>query len=67
MPPNEGLSIQEARDLITRRDESSIQQVVAAESSASLPSTAPRRAPPKCTNCGIQGHKRNRCPADVIN
>ena len=67
MPPNEGLSIQEARDLIQQRNERG--NAVEAIPSGSAPPTSsmPKRAPPWCTNCGIQGYKRTRCPADLIN
>jgi hypothetical protein len=57
--PNEGLCIQEARDLIQARNErdggSSID-------SAPLPLEPPKRAPPRCSNCFIIGHTRVRCP-----
>ncbi len=62
MSPNEGRSIQEARDLIAQRNEGSIQESSLVESSASLPLTTSKRAPPKCTICGIRGHNRVRCP-----
>jgi 7-keto-8-aminopelargonate synthetase-like enzyme len=59
MTPNEGLSIQEARDLIQARNE---QGGGASIDSSPLPLEPPKRAPPRCTNCFIVGHTRTRCP-----
>lgn len=59
----EGLSIQEARELISKPNQASEGQ------SAILSEPDPRasqpifRAPPKCSGCGMIGHKINRCPA----
>ncbi|KKA22460.1 Transposase [Rasamsonia emersonii CBS 393.64] len=62
MSPNQGLSVQEARDLIHQRNEQGDEIQEIAMGSASLPSNAPRRAPPTCSNCHIQGHIRTGCP-----
>jgi hypothetical protein len=59
MTPNEGLSIQEAWDLIQARNE---QDGGASIDSTPLPLEPPKRAPPRCTNCFIVGHIRTRCP-----
>jgi hypothetical protein len=59
MTPNEGLSIQEARDLIQARGNAIRGPSV---DSAPLPLEPPKRAPPRCTNCFIIGHTRTRCP-----
>jgi hypothetical protein len=65
MTPTNGLQVQEARDLITLRNEQMNEP-------RGVPSTAdvsgadilerPKRAPPKCSECGIRGHIRTRCP-----
>ncbi len=62
MTSNEGLSIQEARGLIRQRNEYSNEVAGPSASSAPLPSTTPRRAPPTCSECNIQGHTRVSCP-----
>lgn len=62
MTPTEGLSIQEGRELIRQRNERSNEVVDPPASSAPLPSATPRRAPPTCSECNIQGHTRVRCP-----
>jgi hypothetical protein len=59
MTPNEGLSIQEARDLIQARNE---QGNEVEGSSTPLYLEPPKRAPLRCTNCFIVGHTRTRCP-----
>ena len=61
MTPIDGLSFEEAKDLISLRN-NELQVGGGVSSSSALPtSERPRRAPPKCTNCGIQGHKRTSC------
>jgi hypothetical protein len=62
MTPNEGLSIQEARDLIQARNEQDNEIGGPSIDSALLPLEPPKRAPPRCTNCFIVGHTRTRCP-----
>jgi hypothetical protein len=62
MTPNEGLCIQEARDLIQTRNKQG--NVIGGSSidSAPLPLGLPKCAPPRCSNCFIIGHIRTRCP-----
>lgn len=66
MIPNKGLSVQEGRDLITwglkQKNEKDGQP------SSSIPTTSavPRRAPPTCSECHIQGHIRTNCPTRII-
>ncbi|EED21622.1 conserved hypothetical protein [Talaromyces stipitatus ATCC 10500] len=53
---------QEAQELITSRDEAS-QPISAVPVESEHQASQPRvRAPPKCSGCGIIGHKINRCP-----
>ena len=59
--PNEGLSIQEARDLLVQRNEAQTIEEVPVGFSMPLYSDMPRRAPPTCSECNIQGHTRVRC------
>jgi hypothetical protein len=62
MTPNEGLQVSEARDLIALRNEQ-LNVNEAPLSSSTLEASAPRkRAPPKCSECGVRGHIRTRCP-----
>lgn len=62
MAPTDGLSVQEARDLISLRNMQP--EVEEGPSTSSAPPTSERRkrAPPKCTACGTIGHIRTRCP-----
>ena len=62
MAPNEGLSIQEARDLIAQRNEAQTIEEVPVGFSMPLYSDMPRRTPPTCSECNIQGHTRVKCP-----
>jgi hypothetical protein len=62
MAPNHGLSIQEARDLIAQRNEAQTIEEVPVGFPTPLYSDMPRRAPPTCSECNIQGHTRVRCP-----
>lgn len=66
MTPNEGLSIQEGRDLIQQRNEYGNEQGNAVEaipdSSAPIALNARKRAPPTCSDCHIKGHIRKNCP-----
>jgi hypothetical protein len=62
MTPNEGLCIQEARELIQTRNEQGNEIGGSSVDSAPLPLEPPKRAPPRCSNCFIIGHIRTRCP-----
>jgi hypothetical protein len=62
MAPNEGLCIQEARDLIQARNEQGNEIGGSSVDSAPLPLEPLKRAPPRCSNCFIIGHIRTRCP-----
>ncbi|EED23902.1 pogo transposable element, putative [Talaromyces stipitatus ATCC 10500] len=56
------LPVQEARELITNRDMAS-QPIPVAPVESEPQASQPRvRARPKCSGCGIIGHKINRCP-----
>jgi hypothetical protein len=59
MTPNEGLCVQEARDLIQARTE---QDIEVEGPSTPLHLEPPKCAPPRCSNCFIVGHTRTRCP-----
>lgn len=55
----EGISVSEARILIERRNQAD----EAIQADRPLPTeSAPRRALPKCSGCGVQGHKITHCP-----
>jgi hypothetical protein len=63
--PSKGLQVSEARDLIMLRNEPLNQQGGSPGSSttgASGDLNRPKRAPPTCLECNIQGHIRTRCP-----
>jgi hypothetical protein len=62
MTPNEGLCIQEARDLIQAGNERNNEVGGPSASSMPLHLEPPKRAPPRCSNCFIIGHTRVRCP-----
>jgi hypothetical protein len=62
MTPNKGLSIQEARELITLRNKRLNQEGGPSNSSTLITSIAPKQAPPTCSNYHIQGHTRTSCP-----
>ncbi|EED18412.1 pogo transposable element, putative [Talaromyces stipitatus ATCC 10500] len=56
------LTAQEAQELIGSRNEAS-QPIPTAPVESEPQTSQPRlRAPPKCSGCGIIGHKINRCP-----
>ena len=62
LPHNTALSATEARTLIQ-----ATQGPIEAEASTTVEmtnqaSTQPKRAPPRCSGCGMIGHKINRCP-----
>jgi hypothetical protein len=61
----QGLQVQEARDLISLRNEQLNQEDGGGEEAdqTTPPTLEPRkRAPPTCSECDIQGHTRTRCP-----
>jgi hypothetical protein len=60
--PNNGLQVSEARDLITLRNKQLNIDTGGPSSSTPQPSGPRKRAPPKCSECGIQGHIRTQCP-----
>ena len=63
MLPNNGISVQEARDLILwRKKQKNEEGGVVSSSSAPQASEAPKRAPSKCSNCGIVVHTRPKYP-----
>jgi hypothetical protein len=65
MAPIQGLQVQEARDLISLRNEQLNQEDGGGEEAnlTTPPTLEPRkRAPPTCSECNIQGHTRTRCP-----
>ena len=62
MTPTEGLSFQEARDLISLRNEQLEVEGGSAGGSALPTLTIPKRAPPTCSECNIKGHTRRGCP-----
>ena len=63
IPTEEGLSVQEASQLITEPVES-IEAPPPPPRRSPSPALQPRaRAPPKCSGCGEIGHKINRCLA----
>ncbi|EKV16550.1 hypothetical protein PDIG_20230 [Penicillium digitatum PHI26] len=63
IPTEEGLSVQEASQLITEPVEAIEVPPLPPRRSPS-PALQPRtRAPPKCSGCGEIGHKINRCLA----
>ena len=56
------LTAQEAQELVATRNEAS-EPIPAAPIDSEPQASQPRvRAPPKCSGCGIIGHKINRCP-----
>jgi hypothetical protein len=65
MAPVQGLQVSEARDLIALRNEQ-LNNIEAGGGEASEPTLTtlapPKRAPPTCSNCHIQGHIRTGCP-----
>lgn len=62
MTPTTGLSIQEGRDLILLRNELLNKEEGGTGTSAPETLDRPKRAPPTCSECNIQGHTRVRCP-----
>jgi hypothetical protein len=65
MTPNQGLQVQEARDAIASRNKKLNEQgggIDFSTESAMEPLQPPKRAPPTCSDCHIQGHTRTSCP-----
>jgi hypothetical protein len=62
MTPNEGLCIQDARDLIQARNEQGNEIGGLSVDSAPLHLEPLKRAPPRCSNCFIIGNTRTKCP-----
>jgi hypothetical protein len=65
MSPNKGLQVSEAREQIALRNEQLNEQgggQINFDLAAPGPSEPRKRAPPKCSECGIRGHIRTRCP-----
>jgi hypothetical protein len=64
------LTVEEAQNLIQAREVANSATTTAATTApedppveSAIPASQPAvRAPPKCSNCGIVGHKRNKCP-----
>lgn len=60
--PIQGLNFAETRDLISQRNgQLNIEEEPPADSAA-VNTGAPKRRPPKCSNCGVLGHNRTKCP-----
>ena len=57
-----GLSIQEAQGLIQHEDEAQEASTAISDGPASAASQPSVRAPPRCSDCHIIGHKRLQCP-----
>jgi hypothetical protein len=62
MTSTDGLSFQEARDLISSRSKEIEARGGNASGGAPQSLDVPERAPPTCSECNIQGHKRTSCP-----
>lgn len=62
MASTEGLSFQEARDLISLRSKEIEARGGDASGGAPQSLGVPERAPPTCSECNIQGRKRTSCP-----
>ena len=58
----EGLSVAEIKELVENARNDQIQPPI--DQPTGQPGAQERRfrAPPKCSKCGIQGHKRTHCP-----
>jgi hypothetical protein len=61
----QGLSVQEGRELILGRNQPSKGQPTASTEAIQLASQPISRAPPKCSGCGTRGHKISACPQQV--
>jgi len=58
----EGLSIQEAQELIQHKNETQETQGALPVESASSTVQHPVQVPPRCSDCHVIGHKRLQCP-----
>jgi RIO-like serine/threonine protein kinase len=58
----EGLSVLEASTLVAQPEQAVLAQIPREAESAPAPSQPRKRALPKCSICGIQGHKLTTCP-----
>ena len=58
----EGLTVLEASTLVAQPEQAVLAQIPREAESALAPSQPRKRALPKCSICGIQGHKLTTCP-----
>ena len=58
----EGLSVAEIKELAKNARNDQIQPPIDQPTGQSGAQERRFRAPPKCSECGIQGHKRTHCP-----
>ncbi|PGG94927.1 hypothetical protein AJ79_10357, partial [Helicocarpus griseus UAMH5409] len=66
IPHEEGLTREEAQDLIISPAEP-VEQPINQPPEPAAPEPAPRsQAPPRCTNCQIVGHTRRSCPSPIV-
>ena len=63
----EGLSIQEGQDLIEHNSEAVEASTTAPTQPASMETQPSKRAPPRCSDCHIIGHRRLQCPNRMPN
>ena len=63
----EGLSIQEGQDLIEHNSEVVEASTTAPTQPASMETQPSKRAPPRCSDCHIIGHRRLQCPNRMPN
>jgi hypothetical protein len=66
MTPLEGLSFEDAEELVLLRNNEVQAERGGSSTSANPTSERPRRAPPTCGNCGVQGHRRTYCRASNV-
>ena len=58
----EGLLVAEIKELVKNTRNGQIQPPINQPTGQSGAQQPRLRAPPKCSECGIQGHKRTHCP-----
>ena len=63
----EGLSIQEGQDLIEHSNEAVEVSTTAPIQPALTENQPSKRAPPRCSDCHIIGHRRLQCPNRMSN
>lgn len=67
MPYNSGITASDGRE----RVEAELREVEADRLNRTAPpqaaKSANQRAPPRCTNCWVVGHKRTKCPNNTVN